>query len=330
MRLFLENGLNYCNGLHLAIDPTGKNAAKNAVITHAHSDHFFASGAEKNYFLSKQTLALAGERLSSGKKNALGFKQELELEGVKIRLHSSGHILGAAQVEIEAEKKVVVTSDFKLQDSILFKGAEVLKSDVLVIESTFGQPYYSFPEREKLYGEISSWARKRIAEKKLVVFGGHAVGKAQELTRIASEYCGQLPIVHEKIFQYNKVYEEQGVKLGGYEKLNHNLKQASILIMPQTLLNQELLQAISLSSGKKVSAAIATGQPFWNPCFEKCFPLSDHADFEQLLHYVQESEPKTVYTQHGFAREFARHLRRKGFNALELKEKGQKSIQEFL
>jgi hypothetical protein len=37
----------------------------------------------------------------------------------------------------------------------------------------------------------------------------------------------------------------------------------------------------------------------------KTFPLSDQADFHQLLHYVQEANPKTVLTFHGTSDLFA-------------------------
>lgn len=48
---------------------------------------------------------------------------------------------------------------------------------------------------------------------------------------------------------------------------------------------------------------------------DAAFPLSDHADYEDLLRYVDLVQPKRVLTLHGFAREFARDLRAKGIEA---------------
>ena len=48
------------------------------------------------------------------------------------------------------------------------------------------------------------------------------------------------------------------------------------------------------------------------------FPLSDHADFPSLLHFVELVQPKRVLTLHGFAREFAATLRARGVDALAL------------
>ena len=45
------------------------------------------------------------------------------------------------------------------------------------------------------------------------------------------------------------------------------------------------------------------------------FPLSDHADYPDLMRYVDRVQPKRVLTVHGFAAEFARDLRRRGIEA---------------
>ncbi len=45
------------------------------------------------------------------------------------------------------------------------------------------------------------------------------------------------------------------------------------------------------------------------------FPLSDHADYNDLLHYVEVVRPVRVLTLHGFAQEFARDLRGRGIEA---------------
>ena len=43
-------------------------------------------------------------------------------------------------------------------------------------------------------------------------------------------------------------------------------------------------------------------------------PFSDHADFDQLIEYVERAKPSRVYTMHGTS-EFARQLRSRGVEA---------------
>jgi len=52
---------------------------------------------------------------------------------------------------------------------------------------------------------------------------------------------------------------------------------------------------------------------------DEAIPLSDHADFSELIQYVKKAQPKKIYTVHGFA-DFVRFLRERGFNAETLKE----------
>ena len=56
---------------------------------------------------------------------------------------------------------------------------------------------------------------------------------------------------------------------------------------------------------------------------DAAFPLSDHADYTDLLRYVELVQPKRVLTLHGFAAEFARDLRDRGVEAWALSEENQ-------
>jgi Cft2 family RNA processing exonuclease len=64
--------------------------------------------------------------------------------------------------------------------------------------------------------------------------------------------------------------------------------------------------------------AIDRGRRYFNGV-DQAIPLSDHADFSELLEYVRKARPKKVYTVHGFA-EFVNSLRDKGFDAEPLRK----------
>jgi DNA ligase-1 len=56
---------------------------------------------------------------------------------------------------------------------------------------------------------------------------------------------------------------------------------------------------------------------------DAAFPLSDHADYPDLLRFVEAVQPKRVLTLHGFAREFATTLRERGIEAWAVGEDNQ-------
>ena len=47
---------------------------------------------------------------------------------------------------------------------------------------------------------------------------------------------------------------------------------------------------------------------------EHALPLSDHADFDELMELIERVRPKKIYSHHGY-REFAEILKAKGFDA---------------
>lgn len=332
MEITHRNGIVFRANGELLVDAHGMRG-KEALITHAHSDHAKPTSSN-TYYMTPQTHALVTSGMQEGRSGKIinvkdvPFGSKFSIGEFECCFHPSGHILGSSQLEVSNGVHAVLTSDFKLQKSILFEGAEILPSEILVIETTFGTPEYSFPRRERVYEDIIRWVSANIAEKKFTVLGGYSTGKAQELTKIVNEFLGETPLVYRKIFDQNKAYESQGVKLGNYTLLDHNLREANVLILPPHLIDDHLISALCHQIGKKVEAAIATG---WSGHSKyKSFPLSDHADFESLLRYVKESNPKLVLTTHGFEEEFARAVQRKlGIPARPLSRRGQKTIIEF-
>src|SRR5205823_1061388 len=59
---------------------------------------------------------------------------------------------------------------------------------------------------------------------------------------------------------------------------------------------------------------------------DAAFPLSDHADFPELIELVKRVGPKRVFTLHGFAADFAQTLREIGFEARALSEEEQLAL----
>lgn len=314
------------------IDPARKKVQADQVfVSHAHSDHVYIGAAGTSpYFMTPPTHSLIRKKIplkATAKTLSLRKKQSHANENVSFV--SAGHILGSAQIVIEGEQTICATTDFKLQDSIIQEGAEIVPCDTLVIESTFGMKEFSFPPREQVYEEMGAWIREVQQQGGLPVLAGYATGKAQELTKMVNEYTNTIPFVHESVFEKNQVYESHEARLGAYEKIDHNLPDAQLLILPPSLCTPHVLHAIAISAKRNIRAAKATGWQ-WKNGFERNFPLSDHADYAQLLRYVKEAEPKQVYTHHGFEDELARSITRElGIPAKSLKEAPQQALMAY-
>jgi Cft2 family RNA processing exonuclease len=88
---------------------------------------------------------------------------------------------------------------------------------------------------------------------------------------------------------------------------------------------------LKAAAGGKVRTAVLTGWAIDSGCrfryqADAAFPLSDHADFPDLLEFVKRVAPKRVFTLHGYATEFATKLREQGIEAWALGEENQLTL----
>jgi len=334
MKIYFDKGIVIQqNEKKLFLDPSRKIRDKNenvlVGITHAHSDHLKKHDAEM--LMTSETRDLAGFYSKTS-----AYNEEVEFGDLTITQHNANHILGSSQFEVRNGKSVVYTGDIRLNEGFLFEQCPVVNSDVLIIESTYGMPHFKFPSSKKVFQSIKEWVEEKQEKKMNVVFGSYSLGKSQELIKVLN-LIGLTPFVSSKIAEYSKVYVNNGVKLK-YENYGEVTKEGLFLITeakekmnsdsfvaiaPPHLINKHLLRKFSFN-GKETSAALLTGwgslYSFASKGIERVFPLSDHADFNQLINYVEQAEPNQVFTVHGYAKEFAKQIKNKlGIPAYPLK-----------
>ncbi|MFH1286015.1 MAG: MBL fold metallo-hydrolase RNA specificity domain-containing protein [Candidatus Micrarchaeota archaeon] len=304
----------------ISLDRSG---SEHCYVSHAHSDHAHVLGKkEKKFLASEETFCLAGYK---------GERTRTEFDGVRMSLFNAGHILGATQLEVEADGRVYVyTGDFKMQDGLTTKGAEVRECDQLLIEGTYGTPGVHFPRRAQVYEEMKEWVDAN-SERGIILLGGYSIGKAQELVKFLNEYCGITPLVHEKIEKACRVYEKFGVKLDRVctrSEESEELKRGNfVAVLPHNLVNTKLALGLGGIYNKRVVCALATGwSKMRNYAVHKSFTLSDHADFDEILEYVERSRARKIYCCHGNEMTLARELRERGYNAQPIFEANQSTL----
>ncbi|MEI6106172.1 MAG: MBL fold metallo-hydrolase RNA specificity domain-containing protein, partial [Opitutae bacterium] len=136
-----------------------------------------------------------------------------------------------------------------------------------------------------------------------------------------------LPVMlHAHGHRMAKRYEELGMPLPPFALLDVKNHAGHVVIGPPAAGNTEPLSWIhprrtAIATGWALDAAARYRQP----C-DAAFPLSDHADFPDLLAFVDQVRPKLVYTLHGFAREFAATLRARGIEAWAIGQQNQMEL----
>ncbi len=289
-----------------------------AFISHAHSDHAVRS-AEK-LICSRETLALLKCRKYSRKTAGVVY-----LDGVK--LLDAGHVYGSKQILIENGHKFLYTGDLRPSPSLTAGQAEVVQCDELFIEATYGSPRYVFPNRIEVGQQIAKWAKQNEARGEITVIGGYSLGKAQEVIAHLNE-SGIAPLVSNAIVEVSNCYNSLGCKLDflpiDSEEGKSYLKGGFTAVLPLSHVTPELSHALKIGYNRNVNLGACTGWSINGTSRGIVgFPLSDHADFNELIHFVEGTGAKKVYCAYGFSAEFAVALRRKGIDAVAIDVKAQ-------
>lgn len=311
--------IEYQNGIHIKgtrLWLDAKRSADFSFVSHAHVDH---AVRHKEILSTKETARLYEHRFGKAKFNILEYNRPKRIDGAKVELFPSGHILGGAQILIEkGGVKIVYTGDFKLRGSLTALKAEIKRCDLLILESTFGLPQYKFPRPQEIYERMVEFVEDAQTSGQIPVFLAYSLGKAQEAMKILSNRGYKLS-VHGTIYNIAKIYEEFGVKFKNWEHYQAGNLEGKVLIVPPWANRSRLVENIP-----RKRIAVLTGWAIDAKAtnyfgVDEAIPLSDHADFSELMEYVKKAQPKKIYTVHGFP-EFVRFLQKAGFDAEPLRE----------
>lgn len=267
-------------------------------ITHAHYDHskgFSFQDLEKmSTEETKKIVACYGREINHWKSLPVGGK--VKIDDLEVVCYNAGHVLGSALFEvITPEGNVVYTGDLQFKDSFTLKGAEPVPCDILIIESTFGSRSFTFPERETVAQEMVRWALQTIKNGKVPTFKTDPLGNAQEVTK-AFNLHSELPVtVHWRIAQINEIYKANGHRLKFSDARSEEASEITssgefIFITPKNA---------NLTNHPDLEPALVSGWAVWAKKHKNAFPLSDHADFNQLMKFVAACKPRVVLTCHG-------------------------------
>jgi len=306
--------IEYKNGIHIRGSGLWLDARRKTdfcFVSHAHADHAVRHG---QILATRETAALFEHRYGKAKFKLLEYNQPRRLNGIKVELFPSGHVLGGAQILIEkAGTKIVYTGDFKLRKSLTAQKAQVRRCDILIMESTFGRPQYKFPPSSQVHDQMAEFAQENLTKGRTPVFLAYSLGKAQEAMKILSK-CGFKLSVHGTIYDMAKIYEELGVRFKKYEHYRAGELEGKVLIVPPSVRKSPMLENIPRKRTAVLTGwAIDRGTRYFNGV-DQAIPLSDHADFSELVEYVKKARPKKVYTVHGFG-ELVESIREMGFDA---------------
>lgn len=289
------------NGFHVLpgdfyLDP--HRAVAEAVISHAHADHY-PRGMGKVH-ATRATIALARTRyrnLAGKEKSAHDFHAPFRIGDVEVELLPAGHMLGSAQVLLRHKGRTALyTGDFSLQTNPtcqpLARPSEPI--DLLIAESTFGEKARHADARESLKAAVAA------AGKRHLLIGAYALGKAQHVNRLLNEVAPDMPVlIARDIHRFHLTYETMDARPGTYQIYRRQfVKRAqrpfAHIVPPRALSGyaRHYDYYKVFATGWKTSWALkhTDGE----------MEISDHAAADEIMAYIEDLQPKEVWFWHGF------------------------------
>ena len=313
MEAVFDSGI-YLPELDLWLDSRRRRAA--GVISHAHTDH---TARHRRPLLTPNTRRLLDGYLKGCDPVELPYGEPLETADYTLTLHPAGHCLGSAQALVQSRatgERLLYTGDLKLQSSPVNEPLAPVSCDTLIIEATYGAPEYAFPPQEQTLQTAFAYLRRWLEQGQRPVVLGWRLGKAQELLFWLLE-AGFEALLEEGVYEATQAYRQAGVEFpGAVRRFDGSWPEGTVALFPPG----QRSRALDGFAGKQVmelTGWAAAERRGWRRRADISLPLSDHADYHELLAYARATGARRVYTVFGFPH-LAAALRAAGTPALHL------------
>jgi putative mRNA 3-end processing factor len=291
----------YCPLGDFHVDPL--RPVPRALVTHGHSDH--ARAGHDAVMATPETLAIMEIRYGADFTRAAQtavLGETMRFKDVTVRFVPAGHVLGSAQIVIEAGGcRVVISGDYKRQPDPTCAPFECVPCDVFITEATFGLPVFRHPEAasqiEKLLDSV------RLFPERTHLLGAYPLGKTQRVMALIREAGYGEPIhIHGALERLTDFYKSNGIDLGDIRRVAPEQRGklgGAIVLCPPSAIQEVWSRRFpdpvnALASGWMRVRARGRQQGVELPLV-----ISDHSDWDDLCRTILETGAGEVWVTHG-------------------------------
>ena len=300
------------------------------------SERVFISQADRfenhrELILTEPTALLTRAAVSNAcQQHVLPFDQSFAPQNspfpYEITLLSAGPIFGTTMAWLfDGRKSLLYTGDFKMTTAVTGESCQPRPADILILETIYGRPVYRFPPRAEVIQNIVRFCEETLENSEIPILLGDSLGKNADVFQALASAA--LPMMLDDTVQQRiQIYGRSGVAFPQHHPLNAESAHGHVLICPTSFTASTHIKNLGKIRTALLSGSALDPESSHRLNADVAFPLSDHADFSELLQMVQQVNPKKVYTIHGFAADFASTLREMGYDAQPLSEPNQLNL----
>ena len=291
----------YCPLADVHIDPMRPVAR--ALISHGHADH--ARAGHGAVLATAETLAIMAVRYGEGfceRRQVAEPGVPIDLGGVTVSFHPAGHVLGSAQIAIEAKGlRIVFSGDYKRTPDRTAAPFECVPCDVFISEATFGLPVFVHPDP---VAEVTKLLDStRLFPDRTHLVGAYSLGKAQRLMALLREAGHNGPIhIHGAIEKLTRLYEALGVNLGEVRLVRAEDRArlgGAIVICPPSAMQDVWSRKFPDPVTAYASGWMRIRARARQSGVELPLVISDHADWPDLQRTTLETGCSELWVTHG-------------------------------
>lgn len=306
----------YCPAGDFHIDPW--RPVPRAVITHGHGDHARVGMGE--YHCVEEGLAILQWRLRDQRYQVHAYGAAFAMGDALVSFHPAGHVLGSAQIRIEAGGQVwVVSGDYKRQADPTCAPFEIVPCDTFITECTFGLPIYRWPDTPEVAADIIAWRDHCEARGETAVLYCYALGKAQRVLAELKAHTDKPVLLHGAIASGVDIYRQAGIDMVATRLVSDAAKsgdyEGELVLAPPSAAGSPWLRRFRHAQHGFASGWMRVRGNRRRRNVDRGFVVSDHADWPALLRTARDTGARRIIATHGDTRALVRVLGETGVQA---------------
>jgi putative mRNA 3-end processing factor len=299
----------YCQPGGFHIDPTRPVAR--ALITHGHSDH--ARAGHGAVLATPETIDLMRLRYGenfAGAVQGVRYGERLTIGGAAVSFHPAGHILGSAQILVEAGGaggagglRVVASGDYNDADPTCDPTCapfEPVACDVFITEATFALPVFRHGDPK---AEIAKLLRSvALFPERAHLVGAYSLGKAQRVIALLRQAGFDRPIYLHGAMETVTAYYGRRIALGALRRVVDAGKDelaGVIALCPPSALKDRWTRRFPEPVTGFASGWMRVRARARQRGVELPLVISDHCDWNGLTTVIAATGAAEVWVTHG-------------------------------
>ncbi|MEM4501926.1 MAG: hypothetical protein QXI86_00395 [Ignisphaera sp.] len=283
------------------------------VTTHIHADHIV--DLDKSAIYCKHVIAtpitldilkVMGYTIPTNKAVALNYGQSMNIDQddwLRLSIAKADHIPGSAQVVLDTKDACIgYTGDFRAPGI----RTEILKDlDILVVDATYGDPSYVRESEDAIMNEFVKLLKKLLTEGPVAIYAYH--GKINDVMLKLRQWGIDAPYILSSS-QWNIYCVLNRYGYGTSDVFHQGSREAEEIMKSGWYIEFALTSRYSfLRRRKGISHVLVTGR--YGKTVARLggswvVGLSGHADFNELVYYVDEARPRLLIVD-GYRSQYA-------------------------